>query len=491
MRKSSVTVSSPAYYPPKTLPSTPGVNLNPPVSRPVVVPSGNQAQSSDIVMEGRPIPGTPASSYETTHTRVANAATVEDNTGHHRVFVEDQRATHGEFIGMNMHPRYPNPRFLEPPRVDVARLPGSSPSTPSPAGRTLEQEAHAPTHHSSIPGYDMGEMMRAVPPPYLHVYPSQYYSIYGGDKMITPLPLDMKLEKGEPEKLEPRSGTGTPGPADFPSRPSGASATLAPRGQSSPHVLASPHHDRSTDSPQVAMLYTRRYECLYYHGRAGTPGAPGTAEHEARSHISSPSATPHIYPTIPPAEVHHQPMVQISPQQFTSQVPLQLQMLLQRCDVTWVGLLELKQFRVAVQMLYVSGSGDVARGALRVHPDGSTTPLRIGQRMRLEQTQLEGVARKIQMEAEHCVLLAVPHGRDSFDLTQNQNVLRNGIISYLVLKQAAGIVNVSAPGTQQPAYVVHIFPPCDFANENLARISPDLLHRVAEISYLLVVIASC
>lgn len=43
----------------------------------------------------------------------------------------------------------------------------------------------------------------------------------------------------------------------------------------------------------------------------------------------------------------------------------------------------------------------------------------------------------------------------------------------------------------QPAYVVHIFPPCDFANENLARISPDLLHRVAEISYLLVVIATC
>lgn len=77
------------------------------------------------------------------------------------------------------------------------------------------------------------------------------------------------------------------------------------------------------------MVYTRLYDRLYYHGRAGTPGAPGTAEHEARSHISSPSGTTHVYPTIPPAEVHHQPMVQISPQQFTSQVPLQLQMLLQ------------------------------------------------------------------------------------------------------------------------------------------------------------------
>lgn len=55
----------------------------------------------------------------------------------------------------------------------------------------------------------------------------------------------------------------------------------------------------------------------------------------------------------------------------------------------------------------------------------------------------------VQMEAEHCMLLAVPHGRDSFDFLQQQNSLRNGIINYLIMKQAAGIVNVSAPGTHQ------------------------------------------
>lgn len=66
--------------------------------------------------------------------------------------------------------------------------------------------------------------------------------------MMTPLPLDMKLEKGETDKHEPASGSGTP---DFPPRASGTAPTLAARGQSSPHVLASPHHDRSTDSPQV------------------------------------------------------------------------------------------------------------------------------------------------------------------------------------------------------------------------------------------------
>lgn len=51
------------------------------------------------------------------------------------------------------------------------------------------------------------------------------------------------------------------------------------------------------------------------------------------------------------------------------------------------------------------------------------------------------------------MLLAVPHGRDSFDFLQQQNSLRNGIINYLIMKQAAGIVNVSAPGTHQVSEV--------------------------------------
>lgn len=79
--------------------------------------------------------------------------------------------------------------------------------------------------------------------------------------MMPAMPLDMKLEKGESEKVESRSGTGTPGPADFTARASGGTAaTIAPRGPSSPAVLASPHHDRSTDSPQVnglAILLTK------------------------------------------------------------------------------------------------------------------------------------------------------------------------------------------------------------------------------------------
>lgn len=76
------------------------------------------------------------------------------------------------------------------------------------------------------------------------------------------------------------------------------------------------------------------------------------------------------------------------------------------------------------------------------------------------------------------------------DVLQQSTNLQSGFITYMQQKQAAGIVNIAAPGTQQPAFVVHIFPSCEFANENLARIAPDLLHRVADIAHLLIVIAT-
>lgn len=119
-----------------------------------------------------------------------------------------------------------------------------------------------------------------------------------------------------------------------------------------------------------------------------------------------------------------------------------------------------------------------------------------------------------QMNMEHCMLLALPCGRDHLDVLQQSKNLQTGFITYLQQKQAAGIVNIAAPGSQQvccrsmlhgntnmdqfindsryfqPAYVVHIFPSCDFANDSLARKAPDLLRRVSELAHLLIVIAT-
>lgn len=176
-----------------------------------------------------------------------------------------------------------------------------------------------------------------------------------------------------------------------------------------------------------------------------------------------------------------------------SQVPREadsLQMLLRRYPVMWQGLLALKNDSAAVQMHFVGGNPGVAGDTLTRHADGTTPLLRIAQRMRLEPVQLDQVHRKMKMETEHCMLLALPCGRDHMDVLQQSNNLNAGFIQYLQRKQAAGIVNVAPPGHHQAMYTVHIFPSCDFANENLNRIAPDLMHRVANIAHLLIVIAT-
>jgi hypothetical protein len=108
--------------------------------------------------------------------------------------------------------------------------------------------------------------------------------------------------------------------------------------------------------------------------------------------------------------------------------------------------------------------------------------------MRLEQSQLEGVQRKLLLENEHCILLAVPYGVNAHEQMTQTSYLRNGFINYLLEKRAAGIVNVTVPN--KASYVVHIFPPCEFTVETLRFRSPDLMKRLGDYTHLFVVIAT-
>lgn len=74
-----------------------------------------------------------------------------------------------------------------------------------------------------------------------------------------------------------------------------------------------------------------------------------------------------------------------------------VQLLYDRYPITWQGLLVLKSDQAAIQMHYVSGDENIGINALPRNRDYSTPPLRIVQRMRLEQTQLEGVSRKMEV----------------------------------------------------------------------------------------------
>uniref|UniRef100_A0A673L3D8 SPOC domain-containing protein n=1 Tax=Sinocyclocheilus rhinocerous TaxID=307959 RepID=A0A673L3D8_9TELE len=166
-----------------------------------------------------------------------------------------------------------------------------------------------------------------------------------------------------------------------------------------------------------------------------------------------------------------------------------------RCDQTLnlttldFGHLALKNDTAAVQLHFVSGNNVLAHRSLPP-PEGGAF-LRIAQRMRLEASQLEGVARRMTAENEYCLLLALPCGLDQEDVHNQTHALKTGFITYLQAKQAAGIINVPNPGSNQVTYVVQIFPPCEFSESHLSHLAPDLLNSISNISpHLMIVIAS-
>lgn len=64
----------------------------------------------------------------------------------------------------------------------------------------------------------------------------------------------------------------------------------------------------------------------------------------------------------------------------------------------WQGGLALKNDNTSVQMHFVRGSEQLATVSLPpMGPQGSLGPLRIAQRMRLEQVQLDQLARRMQV----------------------------------------------------------------------------------------------
>ncbi|TRZ02462.1 hypothetical protein DNTS_030288 [Danionella cerebrum] len=163
--------------------------------------------------------------------------------------------------------------------------------------------------------------------------------------------------------------------------------------------------------------------------------------------------------------------------------------LLTKYPIIWQGHLALKNDTAAVQLHFVSGNNVLAHRSLPP-PEGGAF-LRIAQRMRLEASQLEGVARRMTVENEYCLLLALPCGLDQEDVHNQTLALKTGFITYLQAKQAAGIINVPNPGSNQPAYVVQIFPPCEFSESHLCHLAPDLLNSISSISpHLMIVIAS-
>uniref|UniRef100_A0A672JWH7 Msx2-interacting protein n=1 Tax=Sinocyclocheilus grahami TaxID=75366 RepID=A0A672JWH7_SINGR len=192
---------------------------------------------------------------------------------------------------------------------------------------------------------------------------------------------------------------------------------------------------------------------------------------------------------MPPPSLASSPMRSDFKLDHTGLRSVDMVQLLTKYPIIWQGHLALKNDTAAVQLHFVSGNNVLAHRSLPP-PEGGAF-LRIAQRMRLEASQLEGVARRMTAENEYCLLLALPCGLDQEDVHNQTHALKTGFITYLQAKQAAGIINVPNPGSNQPAYVVQIFPPCEFSESHLSHLAPDLLNSISSISpHLMIVIAS-
>ncbi|XP_033995465.1 msx2-interacting protein isoform X2 [Trematomus bernacchii] len=169
--------------------------------------------------------------------------------------------------------------------------------------------------------------------------------------------------------------------------------------------------------------------------------------------------------------------------------PVNMLQLLTKYPIVWQGLLALKNDTAAVQLHFVCGNKALAHRSLPLQEGGAL--LRIVQRMRLEASQLESVARRMTGDSDFCLLLALPCGRDQDDVLNQTQALKAAFINYLQAKLAAGIINIPNPGSNQPAYVLQIFPPCEFSESHLSQLAPDLLNRISSISpHLMIVITS-
>lgn len=204
-------------------------------------------------------------------------------------------------------------------------------------------------------------------------------------------------------------------------------------------------------------------------------------------HMRSPSPIPSPSPRgLPPDMVGHHPMMRV-------EIPVRehLSNVLGRYAMVWQGMLALKNDHSYVQMHFVSGSRDLPDQALpQPVIGGAALPLRISQRMRLETPNLEGVTKRMINEKDYSLLLAVPCGHDHMDISEQTRNLTVGFIDYLRSKLAAGIVNVSHPGTQLPAFVVHVFPPCDFSMDVVARHSTGLVEQIHDLAHVIIIITT-
>ena len=127
-------------------------------------------------------------------------------------------------------------------------------------------------------------------------------------------------------------------------------------------------------------------------------------------------------------------------------------------------------------------------------PSVDVPKLRITQRLRLDQSKLEEVGRRVSTAGSggHCILLAMPAPVSPANDEPNsqQRPLRN-LVTYLKQKEAAGVIALPLnPKVKDKdnVGVLHAFPPCQFGQDYLVQRASKLGSEPSKEDHLVIVV---
>lgn len=162
--------------------------------------------------------------------------------------------------------------------------------------------------------------------------------------------------------------------------------------------------------------------------------------------------------------------------------------LAKRIEKAWEGGLILKNSLFPTKLMLTEGELDVVDQLMK---DETGKPhLKITQRLRLDQTKLEDVSKRISSSSSHAILLALALSSSAVTMADTPDILSRplrNLVSYLKQKEAAGVITLTNPQTEQTG-VLYAFPPCPFSMDLLRRVAPGLSDEGSKDDHLVVVV---
>ncbi|XP_071960819.1 RNA-binding protein 15-like [Antedon mediterranea] len=158
----------------------------------------------------------------------------------------------------------------------------------------------------------------------------------------------------------------------------------------------------------------------------------------------------------------------------------------------WHGFIVLKNSAFCTRMYLLDGDISIVESLLGSGKNEDEQILKITQRLRLDQPKLEEVTKRITSAGAdgHCLLLALPaDDAPKLPNATQSRTLRN-LVTYLQQKEAAGVISLPVAGhkDKESAGILHAFPPCQYSQNHLLRIAPNLGIEPSKEDHLVIII---